>query len=265
MKLAALLVAVLAMAFASSAHAAPATGDFLVACPVHTISHDDPIVFPGQPGVNHEHAFAGAQPIDAFSFFGNMLEAGTSCMFPGNKSGVWTPVIISPTGERVYPLSDNLYYRGTGREASTLYPFPLGLQHIRHDITGYRCTNSNITRGYIPTDCGGAGIEMSTYFPQCWTGREVTGDPLGPCDADHPVNVPQLQVLTSWPPQAVGGQVDPEAGHMHVDYLEGWNPYALDDIMRGCLHANIKCRVRSTGEVFDFGTKAVVIPAGTYH
>jgi hypothetical protein len=248
----------------NSTLASVATGDFLVGCPTHTVSHDDPIRHFGEPGVAHEHTFAGGNPVDAFTTFGQLAFGNTSCVFPGNKTAVWSPSIETPLGMKVHPTFHNLYYRANSRESSTLFPLPMGLQHVREDVTGYRCLNSNITRATIPTDCGGAGIEMSTYFPQCWTGHEVTGDPLGPCDSAHPVNVPQIQVLTVWPPEAVGGHVDPAADHMHVDYMMGWNPYAMDDVMRRCLLANRKCRVRSTGEVYDFSTKATLIPAGTY-
>lgn len=264
----ALLAALLVLLFApAAAPAAPSGGNFLLGCDVHTVSRDDPIVFPGQPGAAHMHAFAGGQPVDAFSFFGSLVLGDTSCQFPGNKSAVWTPLIVSAAGEYIEPTNHSIYYRGTDREASTLFPFPMGLEHVHHRVTGYRCLNSNLTRHFIPPSCGGAGIEMSTYFPQCWTGDGVKDNPLGSCDDAHPINVPQIQVLTYWPPEAAGGHVDPEADHMHVDYMFAWNPYAMDDVIRKCLNTGISCRVRETGEVYDFGSplpKTVVIPAGTY-
>ena len=55
--------------------------NFIESCRYSHQAPDDPIVFPGQPGLSHLHTFAGNTSTNAFSSFGSLRSSGTTCMF----------------------------------------------------------------------------------------------------------------------------------------------------------------------------------------
>src|SRR5438552_4669667 len=56
---------------------------------------DDPIVYPGQPGVSHLHDFYGNTTTDAYSTIASLLAAGTtSCVNPGETAAYWVPALM---------------------------------------------------------------------------------------------------------------------------------------------------------------------------
>src|SRR5438045_3176080 len=62
-------------------------------CTVTAHRSDDPIVFPGQPGVSHNHTFAGNTATDASSTAATLLPGKTSCQDTADTSAYWFPTL----------------------------------------------------------------------------------------------------------------------------------------------------------------------------
>ena len=265
---------------AATAQAAP-NGNFLIGCQYDHAAPDDPIKFPGQPGVSHHHAFFGVIGLTASATTFDLLAHDTTCASRAESAAVWHPTIVSRTGASVTPVSVGIYYRALGDKPA--YPFPLGLRHIQGSPTNkssstyaatYRCANAGTGSVYIPTTCGGVGFEESIYFPRCWNGESINPPdhhPLVACTGSNIV-LPQIQLLFEWPASAVGGQLvtDIEAGAQpgltaHADYWFGADPIWFAKIVERCLNTGISCRPNpATGAVENAGTpypRQIVIPA----
>ena len=83
---------------------------FISVCELDHRLSDDPIVFPGMPGVSHRHNFYGNQTTDARSTDSNMLPAGTSCGFDGDTAAYWMPTAYKDD-DPIVPMSGRMYYR----------------------------------------------------------------------------------------------------------------------------------------------------------
>jgi hypothetical protein len=69
---------------------------------------DDPIVYPGQPGRSHAHAFFGNRSTDASSTRGSLLQAVTTCKPRADKAAYWVPTLFQNRRE-VRPSKAQLY------------------------------------------------------------------------------------------------------------------------------------------------------------
>ena len=264
----------------------PATGTILIHCGYDHSASNDPIVFPGKAGASHSHDFFGSTGIDAATTAASLRANRTTCSFKGDHSGYWVPSLRGPSGALVQPTEMRVYYRGGDRQAAELQKFPPGVKDLQGDSRNtspsnyaatYRCDSGALTGPYIPVTCAGnSGFEASYYFPFCATGetdnathRTLVGKAL-PCP-DPQLSVLQMQVIVSYPREAVGGRlvsdepVDAAGGlTSHADFFDGWNPAALDMVLDRCIRPNAECRVDEDGSVYRTGTSAVVIPAGAF-
>jgi hypothetical protein len=128
-------------------------GAFRTNCHYTRYLYDDPIVFPGQPGMSHLHVFFGNDAVNAHTTTESLLTTGgSSC--PGgiaNRSAYWVPAtidssvpldengdpaVVLPWDNNEVPWLDNngaqIYYK-TGYQgvlASTVQEFPEGLRII---------------------------------------------------------------------------------------------------------------------------------------
>ena len=98
------------------------TGAFRTVCDFSHMAFDDPIVYPGQPGKSHLHAFFGNTGTNANSTAASIANTGNSTCRGGtiNRSGYWVPAMIDTLdGTPVAPLSLIVYYKtgynGVGR------------------------------------------------------------------------------------------------------------------------------------------------------
>ena len=98
---------------------APASADpvgaFRMFCGSGQLLKDDPLVYPGQPGVSHLHQFFGNAGADANSNYTSLRTAGgTTCgqsSTPINRSAYWMPAMLDGVGNAVKPDYMNLYYK----------------------------------------------------------------------------------------------------------------------------------------------------------
>jgi hypothetical protein len=87
-------------------------GAFRFICGSSHLKYDDPIVFPGQPGVSHLHQFFGNTMADANSTYQSLRTSGMStCGSPVNRSAYWVPAMMNGKGKVVQPDYIQVYYK----------------------------------------------------------------------------------------------------------------------------------------------------------
>ena len=234
---------------------------------------DDPIIFPGQPGLAHLHDFAAARTANAFSTPLSLRAGGTTCMIPGDKSSYWVPALYK-NGVRVLPNATShdalFYYRRKGAPSgTTVQPFPQGLKiiignahakspaenpQLGTDII-FKCgPGSSTDLPAPPTQCSSGVMVMSLRFPNCWDGVNLDSPDhrshmayprSGRCPASHPVVVPRLESFFRYP---VGtepiGTITLSSGPYytaHQDFFNAWEPSALQALLDKCINALVDC------------------------
>ena len=204
-------------------------GAFRVSCLYSHMNFDDPIVYPGQPGLSHLHTFYGNSNTDAFSTVGTLAETGGSSCDGGtmNRSAYWVPSMIdTASGTPIASGRLGVYYKSGyyGIKPSDVNLLPTGLRMITGNSKGYsaqtsqatyfECTNvpSGVTAPArsksIPNCPIGSTVHMSIDFPQCWDGlnldspdhRSHMSFPTnGACPNTHPVPIPLISYNLNYP------------------------------------------------------------------
>ena len=224
---------------------------------------DDPIVFPGQSGLSHQHTFVGNTTTNAFSTFGSLRAGGTTCLRRDDTAAYWVPALYQGS-TAVLPVAATIYYRrGTLAEVT---PFPNNLRVIAGDakatspqgmrITFWSCgVVSGVDRSAeVPTcpDTRGSFLRLHIRFPECWDGRRLDSPDhkghmayavRGECPATHPVEVPQITQIYRYPSRGGEGFALASGGvySAHADFLNAWKPSALRKFVEGCLNALVHC------------------------
>lgn len=112
-------------------------------------------------------------------------------------------------------------------------------------------------RAEPPTDCTDPSpLTLQLRFPDCWDGERldsedhrahVTASVDGACPPSHPVLMTELQVSVQWPVTgAAAGRVTLSSGPVagaHGDFLNGWDPDALDAHVDLCIRAKVNCTI----------------------
>ena len=196
-------------------------GAFRTVCEFSHMAFDDPIVYPGQPGRSHLHAFFGNTGVDANSTAASIAGSGNSTCRGGtvNRTAYWAPAIIdTKDGTPVKPESLITYYKTgyRGIAPAAVQPMPAGLRMIAGDSTAsaptgggvaiFNCFDPSTGQGpktvELPTTCPvGNTIWATVVFPQCWDGVHLDSPdhkshmayPInGGCPATHPVPFPEV-------------------------------------------------------------------------
>ena len=202
------------------------TGDFRTVCMFSHMSFDDPIVFPGQPGRSHLHAFAGNMLTDAHSTVESLSKTGNSTCRGGtvNRSAYWQPALIDTLdGTPVKPDSVIVYYKSGYNQVAPadVRELPIGLRMIAGDPKGsapqwaspahFTCAgpNGENQANVFPSDCAvGSVVWAKVDFPQCWDGHNLDspdhkshmayggfGKGVKPgCPSTHPVALPAITI-----------------------------------------------------------------------
>jgi hypothetical protein len=248
----AVTVAVLGSAAAGSglaptaAHAAAEVPAFplVVPCGLSHRSHDDPIVYPKQRGRSHDHTFFGNRSTNAFSTPASLRAARrTTCGLPADTAAYWAPTLFVARRAIVPAVMVATYSR---RTAAPVDPFPAGLKmvagdaHARAaqsiDVVFWSCAFGAGDRRWstIPT-CSGTrrGLQLNVNFPNCWDGKRLDSPDHrshmayssgGACPASHPVDVPSLSLLITYP-VAGGPKAELSSGRFgtHADFVNAWD------------------------------------------
>jgi hypothetical protein len=235
-----------------------AAARFTVGCGFSHRNHDDPIVYPGEPGRSHDHTFFGNRSTNAFSTPAS-LRAGarTTCRDEADTSAYWAPTLYV-AGRAVEPLAlIATYARRTSRPVE---PFPAGLKVIAGDANARRAQSKRVTfwscavpraeRSSTIPRCPGTlrgGLRLHVNFPDCWDGTlldsadhksHMAYSSRAACPRSHSVSVPALSLVVYYPIAwhrraglASGGQFSG-----HADFVNSWNQAALASLVKRYLN-----------------------------
>jgi hypothetical protein len=261
------VVAVAAGGGATAARSPRATSlagvNFIGSCRFSHRNTDDPIVYPGRPGLSHDHSFVGNVSTDAFSTLQSLRAAATTCRRAGETAAYWVPTLLV-AGQPVAPAGATIYYRR--RTLDRVRAFPPGFRMIAGDayamspqdlrITYWNC---GVAAGIppsssVPTCPGGRAstLRLHVNFPSCWDGASLDSPDHKShmayssgrrCPASHPVAVPAISLIYRYP---VAGGADVELASMgqysgHADFFNAWNQGTLERLVNGCLNRLRHC------------------------
>jgi hypothetical protein len=243
---AAALVAAAAL-LATLPAAASAKAEFRADCRLDKRVAQDPIVHPGKRRAGHLHDFFGR------------------CDPAADRSRYWIPTLFVGT-RNVKPLTPSvvtIYYAVEEELADEVRPFPAGLRMIagnakeRGKVPGapnvWSCLGGGPSSTTFVRCPPGSAIELILDFPDCWDG-ERTDSPDhqshmaysagGACPATHPVAVPEVQFKIRWPTRGGRRRLRLASGpgySAHGDFINGWQPAALQQRIDDCLKPVVKC------------------------
>jgi hypothetical protein len=253
--------------------------NFLAHCKVSRMAPDDPIVFPGQPGRSHHHTFFGNRRIDAFSTHDSLVGGATTCNRKGDTAAYWVPTLFLH-GKAVRPSDAVVYY--TLRQHTDVRPYPKGLKIVAGDahamspqslkVTWWTCAAPRVAHAAVraPRDCSRrailthprphlvgprlsqVGIQLHVRFPDCWDGRHLDSPDhkahmaysrSDRCPASHPVLVPSLILIVTYPLSSGRGVELASGGQLtgHADFINAWRQPVLERIVRRCRLALPRC------------------------
>ena len=244
-------------------------GSMQVVChPSHT-NHDDPIVFPRQPGAAHQHEFFGNRTTNAYSTVESLTGKATVCSRPGDTAAYWVPSVLN-NGRRVVPDRVIAYYRTTKiSDIQSVRPFPRGLKMIAGSamatasnpqptrIVNWDCGDGVGGTAKPPASCsGGQALRLRIEFPGCWNGRSLDSadhkshmayagmNGNRGCPSTHPVAVPSLSLNFRYKISGSLSGVRLASGGVHsghADFFNSWNQSVLSQLVKDCLNAGRIC------------------------
>ncbi|WDZ86622.1 DUF1996 domain-containing protein [Micromonospora cathayae] len=252
--------------------AAPVRGsEFRADCTSKGRALDDPIVRWGQAGASHMHEFFGNRTTDAYSTLQSLDNGTTTCNPSADLSAYWVPTLYQ-NGVAKAPEHVTVYYQGL-TDRLNVKPHPRGLKIVVGNALATSPDQNPAARwscrGYPQSSpdflsCP-AGSKLETYldFPTCWDGKNLDspdhkshmafgiGGVGGYCPASHPVPVPRLELLITYPVTggglSLGGtrngvNVTNAPGYtFHGDFFNAWNEAELKRRVDGCIVAGYIC------------------------
>lgn len=245
-------------------------GDFRLLCRFSHAAFDDPIVFPGRPGMTHLHQFFGNTKTGSASDLFNMANNGSSTCDGGtlNRTGYWTPPLIyecppgstngcdvNRNGNITFGYVNNAYYKASSAYApadlAALQWFPVGLRMIAGNATSTAVLDPNIAKfacngsagsTYLGPTGQGEGIPTKAQVVAWAAAHGISeADALGTCN--------DLNMMVMFPQCWDGVNLDSpnHASHMHYsDFYHG-------------------CHVGSTDSVLASGAYPVLMPSITFN
>ena len=247
-----------------------------VLCSADHYAPNDPIVFPGQPGMSHMHTFYGNKSTDAFTTLASLSAASpSSCgrgMGTSDLSGYWVPSLMKKNADgtssviQTQQMTTVYYRRAGGGMGPGVQPFPNGLRMI----AGNAKATSDQSLSIVQWDCGGGGLESphmyacpggpsspihaSLVFPSCWDGVHLDSADHkshmayaagnGACPADHPVSLPEVTFEVDFPGIAGGPDYYLASGGIysfHGDFIADWNNQVQNALVASCLNVPHEC------------------------
>ena len=244
--------------------------EFNVGCKTSHHNSDDPIVLPKLPGASHNHTFWGNRSTDASSTAESLRASkATTCNSPDDQSAYWVPTMYQ-NGKVVDPTEVTVYYGSRLKDPSRTQPFPFGLRMITGNAKNQVDTPDKQGNHFWCAGIGGevgrsadktfpvcaktAHIVRQVTFPDCWDGKHLdspdhkahmaNGDHTGACPKSHPVPVPSVSFVISYPLSANTDGITLASGtsfSMHADFFNAWKDDALAARVRNCLDQGVKC------------------------
>jgi hypothetical protein len=229
---------------------------------------NDPIVYPGQTGVSHVHEFFGNRTTNANSTLTSLSAGTTNCNPTVDLSSYWVPTLYK-NGVATAPESVTVYYQGITLPQQAV-PHPRGLKYVIGNSQATHPDQNPSARwscvGYTPSsrdfmNCP-SNSKLETYldFPTCWDGVRLDSpnhrDHMvfavgGTCPAGHPVVVPRLELLITYPVNGTGltlggtrngVNVTTAPGYtFHGDFFNAWDAAELQRRVTNCIRAGYIC------------------------
>jgi hypothetical protein len=265
--------------------ASDGTGAFRTVCDFSHMNFDDPIVYPGQPGRAHLHAYFGNTGVNAASTAASIRTTGSSTCRGGtaNRTAYWVPAMVdTSTDDAVAPDEMVVYYKsGYGGVApADVRAMPTGLRMIAGDMASvapqshvhWECEDLGYASrtDQIPDCAPGDRVLMMLEFPQCWDGVNLDSAnhkshlayPTGRgCPSSHPVAIPVItynvytevgpgQDTADW--RLSSDTIDdpdlPGGYSAHGDWFDGWDAGVRDAWIRNCVQAAADCHAHLVGD-----------------
>jgi hypothetical protein len=238
--------------------------NFVSGCSFSHRNNEDQIVFPGKPGLSHDHTFLGNSTTNAFSTLVTLKAGTSSCRRPNYTAAYWVPTLVTASGEAITPRAATVYYRR--RTLAPVSAFPQGFKLIAGNskstaaqglkITSWNCgpiaeIKPQTTIPACP-DADKQGLALHVQFPDCWDGMNLDSPDhqshaaysvRGVCPAGYPVALPALQVNIRYPSAGGPGLALASGGQFsgHADFFNAWKQPALQRLVAGCLNALRHC------------------------
>jgi hypothetical protein len=254
---------------------------FQIACSSGQRLPDDPIVFPGRPGMSHEHQFFANTSANAHSTYESMLRGATTCSDRADRAGYWVPSLYAEGRALTTPYRLRAYYYAHTDRRGNVQPFPPNLRMLAGDPNatgpqpqgvidwlcrrrGDQAAGRPLSRTTPPTCRSNEYLSLSIRFPDCWDGRNLDSanhrshmayaNERGACPPSHPVKLPRLRYSltyegTRWHGGdfALGAPLGDAKAlpwyAMHADFWNTWEQGALEEYVRGCLNGGRTVRV----------------------
>lgn len=262
--IAALGAAVLTLALFATRAATSQQSDalFSLHCKYSHSNTDDPIAFPGQPGVSHEHDYMGNDSTDAASTYASLQAATTQCKVSLDHAGYWIPALFRADGTKIRPTNMNLYYRNGPGGATA---FPAGFEMIARastvNDTGWACGGKRPFLPYIPDCTGKLPIRAHVTFPSCWDGVFTGGDdsahvamaaqPSLACPMGFPIRLVRIQLNVSYqgaPKSCPGCYLSSGApSSLHSDFFNAWDQPEFEHLV-GVINTGTTCHDLRDGD-----------------
>lgn len=264
--------------------ASDGTGAFRTVCEYSHMNFDDPIVFPGQVGASHLHAFFGNTGTNANSTAASVATTGNSTCRGGtiNRSAYWVPAMIDTrTGTPLKPSFSHFYYKtGYTIAPSNIQSFPQGLRMIAGNSKAtqpggtydWSCVGggADAMKGNSVQNCpAGSQLWNGIFFPQCWDGVNLDSPDhkshmaypsAGKCPVTHPVAGPEIAFIIiyevvennaplSWRLSSDNYSASQPGGYSaHGDWFNGWKSEIMDTFVRNCLNTAKDCHSHLLGD-----------------
>ncbi|MCX5228753.1 DUF1996 domain-containing protein [Streptomyces sp. NPDC006553] len=249
--------------------AAPVRGaEFRADCSSSHRRGDDPIVFPGQAGRSHIHEFYGNRTANASSTLQSLAAGTTNCTPQTDLSSYWTPTLYQ-NGVPVAPERVTVYYQGI-TDPTRAVAHPRGLRYVvgnalatgpeQNPAARWSCVGRPESGRDFVNCPPGTKLENYLDFPTCWDGRNLDSPnhrdhmayAAGPtCPAGHPVPVPRLELLITWPVTGGGlslagtrngtNVTDAPGYTFHGDFFNAWDEGELRRRVTDCINAGYVC------------------------
>lgn len=228
----------------------PGGPHFLLECRFAQRNNDDAIVFPGKPGLSHNHTYVGNFSVDANSTPSSLLGGRSSCDFPADSSAYWAPTLY--VGRRPMQLLTGFVYY-VKRTRTPIAPLPAGLKMIAGNAAAVRA-QSKLVASWACGDEVGDGprfaviprcardhlLEYAVVFPNCWNGssldsvdhrRHMAYSVAGRCPAAYPIAVPTVILVLLYPEVPAKAQLSSGRFATHADFMNGWDQAALAQLV----------------------------------
>lgn len=228
---------------------------FSADCALDQEGNIDPIVSPGVASA-HLHDIFGSLGLTPSSTVESMRAAGTSCTNAGDTAAYWAPSLIGSNGASYMPTNVLAYYRAAPGVPVRAFPAGLAMVADQSDDparSGYSCSADG-PMSPVPVNCSSGYLKLHIAFPSWWDGQRLdSGDHRSHMsfdrDVQHPIPLPKLVIHVQYRglTQAASLGYMPssvliDGTQAHADFLNAWQPGALERIVAECLNTGADCR-----------------------